>query len=252
MKAPNTNVFVSYSHDDSPLVGPVVKLLRANKSLVFLDSDNIPGGSKWRDEIAGALKQAQLVVVFWCGHSSTSNAVCNEWSAAINLGKDVLPLLLDATPLPDQLREYQWIDFRSVVQHPQIGAMASISGGGNYSIGTPRPPRFRSRRISLIPLIAGALVVAGVASALIALEVPQRVLVLAAAVGLGVLALRAIARRGRIRRSWADAAASREPELPSPGASTGPSTQSQPETTATSRLMAEQIELEVFRRARAL
>ena len=110
-----TNIFVSYSHADTLLVGPVVKLLRANKSFVFQDIDDIQPGKKWRSEIAGAITSADLVVVFWCHHASKSNEVKTEWSAAIEQEKDLLPLLLDATPLPPELSQYQWIDFQGTV-----------------------------------------------------------------------------------------------------------------------------------------
>jgi hypothetical protein len=60
----NTNVFVSYSHADSSLVDPVVKLLRINKSFVFQDIDGIQPGKRWRSEIAQALAESHLVVVF--------------------------------------------------------------------------------------------------------------------------------------------------------------------------------------------
>src|SRR5215467_9324354 len=96
----NTNVFVSYSHADASLVAPVIKLLHVNKSLVFQDIDDIQPGRRWRSEIAKALVESHLVVVFWCDHASRSNEVSKEWKAAIELEKDLLPLLLDATPLP--------------------------------------------------------------------------------------------------------------------------------------------------------
>lgn len=110
-----TNVFVSYSRTDASLVAPVVKLLRANKSLVFQDIDSIQPGKKWRSEIAKGLAESDLVVVFWCDHASRSDEVCEEWRTAIEQEKDVLPLLLDATPLPPELGDFQWIDFRATV-----------------------------------------------------------------------------------------------------------------------------------------
>jgi hypothetical protein len=110
-----TNVFVSYSHSDASLVTPIVQLLRANESLVFQDVDRIRPGKKWRDELEKALDDAGMVVVFWCGHASESMEVAREWNAAIAGDKDLLPLLLDATPLPPKLAEYQWIDFRGTV-----------------------------------------------------------------------------------------------------------------------------------------
>ncbi len=41
MLGQSINIFVSYSHADAALVGPVVKLLGVNKSLVFQDVDGI-------------------------------------------------------------------------------------------------------------------------------------------------------------------------------------------------------------------
>jgi TIR domain len=115
MPSESTNVFVSYSRADLALVSPVVKLLRLNKSFVFQDIENIQPGKRWQGEIAKALTESNLVVVFWCTHSSRSNAVSQEWQAAIEQKKDLLPLLLDPTPLPPQLAEFQWIDFRGTV-----------------------------------------------------------------------------------------------------------------------------------------
>jgi hypothetical protein len=120
-----TNVFVSYSHADASLVAPVVKLLRVNKALVFQDIDGIQPGKKWRSEIAKGLAESHLVVVFWCDHASHSDEVSKEWKTAIEQEKDLLPLLLDGTPLPPELGEFQWIDFRATV------------GGNHSSIVSP-------------------------------------------------------------------------------------------------------------------
>jgi hypothetical protein len=128
MPGESTNVFVSYSHADASLVGPIVKLLRVNNSFVFQDIDHIRPGKKWRSEIERALNDAHLVVVFWCDHASKSMEVSNEWREAIKQEKDLLPLLLDETPLPAELGEFQWIDFRGTV-------------GMNHGSIEPPPPR---------------------------------------------------------------------------------------------------------------
>ncbi len=122
MPRKTTNVFISYSHTDAFLVSPIVRLLRANKSLVFQDVDNIQPGKKWRNEIAKGLAESHLVVLFWCDHANSSDEVTNEWKTAIELEKDLLPLVLDSTPLPAELNEYQWIDFQEMVgaAHTQI------------------------------------------------------------------------------------------------------------------------------------
>jgi hypothetical protein len=109
------SIFVSYSHQDSGLVKPVVGLLRGTKDLVFQDIDNIRPGTKWRRQIEDALHAAHVFVLFWCYHSSRSTEVKKEYKLALSTGKDVLPVLLDTTPLPDELNEFQWVDFRQLV-----------------------------------------------------------------------------------------------------------------------------------------
>ena len=153
----NTNVFVSYSRADVSLVGPIVKLLRVNKALVFQDIDDIQPGKRWRSEIAKALTESHLIVVFWCDHAHRSEQVSNEWKAAVEQAKDVLPLLLDATPLPQPLSEFQWIDFRGIV-----GANhSSIGSGSSYDEIRPNAPSPRSARRGLA--LAGLAAAFGIA-----------------------------------------------------------------------------------------
>src|SRR5262245_50402196 len=108
------SVFVSYSQQDAYLVSPVVRLLRATKNLVFQDLDSLKPGRRWREQLEEAVGSATLVVVFWCHHSSRSVEVKKEYELALAAGKDVLPVLLDATPLPEGLGEFQWVDFRDL------------------------------------------------------------------------------------------------------------------------------------------
>jgi len=107
-----TSIFVSYSHQDAGLVTPVVGLLRATKDIVFHDLDSIKPGRKWRGEIAEALSTTTLIILFWCYHSSRSREVRKEYQFALTTNKAVLPVLLDATPVPAPLDEFQWVDFR--------------------------------------------------------------------------------------------------------------------------------------------
>lgn len=156
----STNVFVSYSHADSSLVAPVVQLLRLNKSLVFHDIDSIRPGRKWRGEIARALADSNLIVVFWCDHARHSDEVAKEWKAAIDQDKDLLPLLLDATPLPPELGEFQWIDFRGTVgaSHQLLGA--STLGRQATVASAPPAPAASGKSARWLPLGGLAAVVA--------------------------------------------------------------------------------------------
>ena len=146
------SVFVSYSHDDVALVTPIVKLLRLNEALVFQDLDSIELGKRWREQAGRALADAHLVVLFWCVHSSHSSEVESEYRSALKTGKDLLPVLLDATPLPSDLSEFQWIDFRGTV------------GTAHANDGIPPAAPMSSRRMlgySLFVTIAVVLMIAG-------------------------------------------------------------------------------------------
>ncbi len=170
MPGQDTKVFVSYSHADASLVAPVVKLLRVNQSLVFQDIDGIRVGKRWRNEIARALAESHLVVVFWCDHANRSDEVSKEWKAAIEQGKDLLPLLLDATPLPLELSAFQWIDFRGTVG-PSHSSFVSTANDYVPSKPPSRAPAKWGRSLSLAGL--AATFVAAVALSLLIADRPQ-------------------------------------------------------------------------------
>jgi hypothetical protein len=110
------NIFVSYSPADSELVSPIVSVLCAsNSALVYCDADSIRTSDRWREELGTAISEANVVLVFWCQHSHTSYEVRKEFALALEQGKDVLPLLLDGTPLPSKLADRRYIDFRARV-----------------------------------------------------------------------------------------------------------------------------------------
>ena len=66
--------------------------------------------------LADALQKSECVLVFWSANSAPSPAVREEYSVAIQLDKDIAPVLLDETPLQEELRCFQWIDCRSFVK----------------------------------------------------------------------------------------------------------------------------------------
>ena len=125
------SVFVSYSRKDAGLVTPVVHLLRATKGLVFQDLDSIKPGKRWRGQIEKALNTARLVVVFWCLHSLRSGEVRKEYEFALSNGKDILPILLDDTPLPAELGEFQSVNFQGLVgpsHKPRMSRVLKVGG----------------------------------------------------------------------------------------------------------------------------
>jgi hypothetical protein len=81
----------------------------------FSTSKSIKPGQKWRIEIGAALEQCQAILVFWCEHAAQSSEVRSEYNRAILQGKRVVPVLIDHTALPPDLRQYQGVDLRMIL-----------------------------------------------------------------------------------------------------------------------------------------
>lgn len=106
------HVFLSYSHQDGHLVETLADLIRVTGAPVFRDKDNIPPGAAWRPLIAEALAGADATIVFWSSYSANSTEVKAEYKSAISLKKTIVPVLLDSTPLPSDLSEFNALDLR--------------------------------------------------------------------------------------------------------------------------------------------
>jgi hypothetical protein len=101
------SIFISYAHEDRPQVEPSAELLRAGGVQVFIDVRGIDYGDRWQDVLRGALEKCERVMVFWSLAAQASEWVDREWRYALSLGKRIVPPLLDRTPLPDELKQFQ-------------------------------------------------------------------------------------------------------------------------------------------------
>lgn len=125
MQVEPCQVFLSYSRNDRLVVEPIAKILRVTRSVIFRDEDSIPLGQQWESVIGESLMACHTVVVFWSTAASDSKAVAFEYSYGIQLKKDIVPVLLDDTPLEEVLQKYQYLDFREVVRSGKTAAIAA-------------------------------------------------------------------------------------------------------------------------------
>ena len=123
------DVFVSYSHVDRAVVAPLVKLLRVTHACVFRDEESIALGSRWQRAIDQSIYDCHTMVVFWSSAAADSKAVSAEYLLAIKLNKDIVPVLLDDTPVVSELAQFQWLDFRDIVRRGRIAAAKEIASG---------------------------------------------------------------------------------------------------------------------------
>jgi hypothetical protein len=112
------SVFISYSHVDRDIVLAAIAIQRELDFAAWTDFRNIPAGSNWSERIDQAISNADLLVLCWTASSASSRFVRREWEAALQHGTRVIPVLLDETPLPDELAHIQALTMlRPWVQH---------------------------------------------------------------------------------------------------------------------------------------
>ncbi|MDH3688599.1 MAG: toll/interleukin-1 receptor domain-containing protein [Gammaproteobacteria bacterium] len=110
MDKPSPRIFACSSRKDGPKVEPIVKLLRTTKVNVTLRS---PAGS-WRVRVMTSIDDGDVFVLFWDRSAARSDEVRRQYERGLGLNKEVVPVCLDDTPLPDELVGFQEIEFPDV------------------------------------------------------------------------------------------------------------------------------------------
>ena len=163
------SVFISYASTDRDDVTGAADLLRAGGVKVFLDVVGIDFGERWKDVLYKALYRCERVMVFWSLAASTSQWVEREWRYALELGKKIVPTLLDMTPLPAELAEFQAVKrlrpTATRVKKTEFGGLpprapmpGAMSNFGTFPYATPPQvvgePQWLQRHLSKPPTAA--------------------------------------------------------------------------------------------------
>ena len=108
-------MFVSYSRGDAAKATPLIHALSNAKARIWWD-DDIAAGSDFKPEIERKLRQSAATIVV-LGASSLEEGRPQEWvyqesALTAELGRELLPIRTDDTPLP--------LGWRALVLHRQI------------------------------------------------------------------------------------------------------------------------------------
>jgi predicted ATPase len=107
-------VFVSYASADRERVLEIVAALREAGISCWIDDYDIEGGANWAGRIAEAIEGCSALLLLSSAASLTSRNVGSELGLAWRGAKPIIPLLLDATPAPTEVRYFlelsQWIE----------------------------------------------------------------------------------------------------------------------------------------------
>jgi CheY-like chemotaxis protein len=98
------------------MVEPLANDLRKLLFEVWIDFEGIVGGSQWEAEITKALAQADICLVAMTPNAVRSDYVKREIAMARSMNKLVIPLVMEAISLPDDLEtlgvaDLQYINF---------------------------------------------------------------------------------------------------------------------------------------------
>lgn len=100
------DAFISHSSRDRRTAARVEATLGARRA--WLDRSDIRLGSLLGRELLAHIRKSRTLVLVWSKHAAASPWVQSEWISAVNLGKPVIPLVLDGTPLPQCLANTLW------------------------------------------------------------------------------------------------------------------------------------------------
>ncbi len=104
--------FISYSRKNADIAEQLYKDLSAAGVRPWLDQYDIPPGATWDDEIQRGLNAVSHVLVLVSQPSVDSKIVHAEWNYALNLGKTVIPVILEKLPtekIPLRLHGPNWV-----------------------------------------------------------------------------------------------------------------------------------------------
>lgn len=80
------------------------QILRASGVTVFVDLYDLEYGMDWRNQVEKAIGQAERVLLFWSEQAARSRWVLMEVQLARRMERIIVPVILDATPMPAKLR----------------------------------------------------------------------------------------------------------------------------------------------------
>jgi hypothetical protein len=140
-----SEIFLSHSSLDAPYAAEVMNWLKErNLSSVFLDFDparGIPGGRDWESELYAHLKSCRVVIALCSRHSMESKWCFAEITQARALGKALIPIRIDDTPLDPGLMRLQVINLSSGDAYARIEGALLAAGVERKTLIARHPAR---------------------------------------------------------------------------------------------------------------
>jgi hypothetical protein len=109
--------FLSYARADSAIALKLADDLKAAGAAVWVDQYDIHPSQHWDRAVEDAVRGCEGMIVVLSPRSTASSNVADEVSVAIDSGKTVIPVLVEACILPLRMTRMQFIDATEDYDH---------------------------------------------------------------------------------------------------------------------------------------
>lgn len=125
-----SQIFVSYSHQNTQFAKKLTKDLERVGYDIWLDSTDIQTGARWDDEIVKGLNASQVFMILLSETSAASQNVKDEIGYALDRNLPIIPILIEPCEVPFRLRRLQYVDFTTLRYEEGLKAVLNILSSG--------------------------------------------------------------------------------------------------------------------------
>jgi hypothetical protein len=153
-------IFISYSRAQTPFVDRLADQLEDNGYSLWLDYQNLVPARPWLQQIESWIDGADVVLLVVSRESLGSKNVAPEWKRAVERHKRILLLIFEAVPLPPELRDCEWVDFRSNYQRA-FQQLLTCMEGPTPARTSPPQAGFKAPLVFWVSLLLSVVVLIG-------------------------------------------------------------------------------------------
>lgn len=155
------SIFISYSRRQTPFVDSLQAYLEKSGYSIWLDYHNLVPAKPWYKQILSGISESDVFLLVVSKESMESKNVEPEWRLALELKKRIVLLIFEAVPLPAELQETEWIDFRVNNKRTYRKLIVLLGNGGNKIVSVPPQQGFKAPAIFWITIFLSVVLAIG-------------------------------------------------------------------------------------------
>lgn len=105
-----SHVFISYSHEDADFITKLDEICQDEHINTWVDKKRLKAGENWREAIDDGIKNSFALIVVLSPHAVVSPYVTYEWSFALGIGLEIIPVICRQIKFDDNAQKNREID----------------------------------------------------------------------------------------------------------------------------------------------